>query len=830
MERTPSNPNDNKAQQQPTASTGSKFNIKNYFFLCLSGWIWFVLSLAVTFGCAWLYLKKTPNVYTRTTSILIKQERRNNTENPLQELGIMQGTANVTNEMLSLNAYEVALKVVQRLNLDVNYWHKGMFHDEVVYGLSLPITLRFEELNDNEGASLHLVLKADSTVVLSELKRGGRVYDGIIVTKLGRRVTTKLGKIAILPSPYYRRGTTDEMDVRRMPVGSAANSVRGRISANLQDKMSTIIDIRYSDMSVARAEDVLNTLVSVYSENWVKDRNQVAVSTNDFIKERLDVIEQELGNVDQDISSYKSEHLVPDVQQMGSMAMSQANAAEQQSIAIDNQIYMIRYIRNYLSDGQHDDRLLPSNTGIGSSTIGRQIDEYNEVLLTRNNHLANSSLQNPLVIDLDQQLATMRISIIQSLDNELAILREQRRNISFTHSNAVSAIATNPKQAKYLLSVERQQKVKESLYLFLLQKREENELSQAFTAYNTRLIEPPHGSMTPSYPVPRSVYLYAFCFGMGLPAVFFFAKEVLSTSVRSRKDLANLQTPYVGDIPLVVNHEKSQTSTGKKDKKNKEVPEVVVMENSRNSINEAFRVIRTNLEFVMGFDTDHHIIMLTSLFPNAGKTFITANLATTLAIKGKRVIAVDLDLRKGSLSEYVNKPKHGISNYLSGQEADYHNLIAQLGKVDVMPCGTLPPNPTELLFVPKFQKMMEEMREQYDYVFIDCPPVEIVADASIINIHADMTLFVVRAMMTDLSVLPEIDRWYNEKRYKNLSVILNGTASGVGYYKYGRYGYGRYGYGRYGYGRYGYGRYGYGYGYGTYGYGEGDTKKKKSKV
>ncbi len=798
MERISSTPAHNTASSRSTS--GRSFRIKDFFFLCLSNWMWFVLCLAIALGCAWLYLKKTPNIYTRTLSILVKVDQRGrSTDNTMRELGITDNST-VDNEILSLKTYDLALKVAQRLNLDVNYWHKGFFRDEAAYGVNLPVTVKFKELNDNESASLHIELHSDSTLLVSHLTGRGMEDNKTIKTRLGREINTPLGKIEITPSPYYRKGITDKVEVSRVPIRLVANQVRGRISAALRDRMSTIIDVHYRDVSPSRAEDVLNTLVTVYNENWVQDHNQITVSTNEFIKERLAVIEEELGDVEQDISNYKSENLFTSVEQVGSMAMSQANAVEQESSVLGNQIYMVRYIRNYLSDGQHEDRLLPTTPGISSLSIGKQIDEYNEVLLTRNNHLANSSQQNPLVIDLDQQLASMRHTIIQSLDHELALLNEQQRSLQSSRNSALSKIASNPGQATYLLSVERQQKVKESLYLFLLQKREENELSQAFTAYNTRLIESPHGSMVPTYPVSRRIYLYAFVWGLGIPAVFFFGKEALNTTVRSRKDLEQLKMPYIGDIPLVGGNKKPVPIALKG--KKKAVPEVLVMENNRNSVNEAFRVIRTNLEFVLGFDTDHHVIMLTSIHPNAGKTFITANLSTVVGIKNKRVLAIDLDLRKGSLSEYVGKPHHGISNYLSGQESDYRNLVVQKGCVGLLPCGTLPPNPTELLFVPKFERLMQEVRQQYDYVFIDCPPVDIVADAAIINRHVDLTLFVARAGMMEISLLPEIDRWYEERKYKNLSVILNGTASEGGYYKYG-------------YGRYGYGRYGHGYGYGN---------------
>lgn len=396
----------------------------------------------------------------------------------------------------------------------------------------------------------------------------------------------------------------------------------------------------------------------------------------------------------------------------------------------------------------------------------------------------------------------MKNTIINSLDNELTMLNAHQRTVRASHGQATARIAANPEQAKYLLSVERQQKVKESLYLFLLQKREENELSQAFTAYNTRLIEAPHTDDVPTTPNSRNIYLAAVFLALLIPGTVIIAKENLNTAVRGRKDLESLNVPFVGEIPQHKSKHKS-----KKDKKNAPnlSTEVVVVEKSRNVMNEAFRVVRTNLEFVLGFDNNHKVIMLTSMNPGSGKTFITANLSSALGIKNKKVLAIDLDLRKGSLSEYVGKPSQGLSNYLSGQTLDYSSLIVPLGTIDVLPCGTIPPNPTELLFSPRFKTMIDEVKQRYDYVFLDCPPAEIVADASIISRYVDMTLFIIRAGLMDRSFLSDIEKWYDEKKFTNLSIILNGTSEGFSHYGYHKYGY------RYGYH---YGSYGYGYGYG----------------
>ena len=360
-----------------------------------------------------------------------------------------------------------------------------------------------------------------------------------------------------------------------------------------------------------------------------------------------------------------------------------------------------------------------------------------------------------------------------------------------TEQQTSSRIAANPTQAKYLLSVERQQKVKETLYLFLLQKREENELSQAFTAYNTRIVTPPHGSMLPTSPVRKNIFLVAFALGLLIPVIIIFLHENMNTRVRGRKDLEGVAVPFIGEIPLYTKKKK-----GVFRKKPLEVRAVVVKEGSRDIINEAFRVLRTNLEFMTAKERKSNVIVVTSFNPGSGKSFLTMNIAVSLAIKGKKVLVIDGDLRHGSASSYIDSPDKGLSDYLGGRIDNLDEIIVHDPKqkhLDILPVGTIPPNPTELLFDERLRQVIESVRDQYESVLIDCPPIELVADTQIIEKLADRTIFVVRAGLLERSMLAELEKIYEEKKYKNMSLILNGTESSGGRYGY-RYGY-YYGYG-----------------------------------
>lgn len=770
--------------------------IQDLLYLCLARWKWFVLSLMVTIGVATVYLLRTPAVYTRTASVLIKEDSKGESVSSdlesFSEFGLFQSGTNVNNELITFQSPALMTEVVKRLRLDMNYFVPGKFHRQVAYGLTLPVDVTINDLPENESAGFTLKIQPDGTLYLSDFIRNGTDLDEKDVKgSLLDSITTPLGKIIIHTTPNYVKGEAYTLYVGKSSLYNAVNSCSSNLSVSLNSEKASVIDLSFKDNSTQRAEDVLSMLISVYNENWVKDKNQIAVSTSMFINERLGVIERELGNVDEDISSYKSEHLLPDVQAASSMYMAQSSEANAQILSLNNQLYMTRYIRNYLANDANRTQLLPANSGIESANIESQIAEYNKQLLQRNSLVANSSTENPLVVDMDQALASMRGAIIRSIDNQIVTLNSQIKSLRQTEQQTTSRIAANPTQAKYLLSVERQQKVKEALYLFLLQKREENELSQAFTAYNTRIVTPPHGSMLPTSPVHKNIFMVAFALGLLIPVVIIFMRENMNTRVRGRKDLENLTIPFIGEIPLFTRKKK-----GILGKKPQEVKAVVVKEGNRDIINEAFRVLRTNLEFMTGKDKTSNVIIMTSFNPGSGKSFLTMNIAMSLAIKGKKVLVIDGDLRHASASSYIDSPDKGLSDYLGGRIDNLDEIIVPDPKhksMDILPVGTIPPNPTELLFDERLKQTIDTVREQYDYVLIDCPPVELVADTQIIEKLADRTIFVVRAGLLERSMLSELEKIYDEKKYKNMSLILNGTEGSGGRYGY-CYGY-RYGYG-----------------------------------
>lgn len=799
-----------------TEGVENNLNVKDILFLCLSKWYWFVISLALCLGVATYRLLTTPPVYSRTASILIKDSggRRGNSggvDNQFSDLRVFNINTNVNNEMRTMESADLMATVVKRLGLEMNYYTDGRFHKQTLYGRDLPVFVNTCDIPDKSSFSFDLNLNPEGHFTISNFNMADSVEKDLTIHgALNDSISTPAGVIMIMPNLGYTGRITSfdkTIYVSKSSLANATSRYLGSLSVTQGDEKSNIIDLSDQDVSTQRAEDILTTLISVYNENWVKDKNQIAVSTSMFISDRLGVIEGELGNVDSDIAVYKSEKLMPDVAAAGSMAVQQANQAQQTIQNLNQQLYMARYVRNYLANSANNNDLLPVGTGMANTSLASQITSYNQELMERNSLAANSSEKNPLVQEADVNLSMLRSALLTSIDNEIISLNAQIQSQKQFGGQALEQVASNPKQAKYLLSVERQQKVKESLYLYLLQKREENELSQAFTAYNTRIIDKPHGSNVPISPKKQQTLLIAFVLGLAIPAGLIVLREMLNTKVRGRKDLENLKAPLVGELPLVGKKQTLSDRVLTKMHLKKAVAKadnlVVVKDKSRNVINEAFRVVRTNLEFMVGKDKTH-VIAITSANPGSGKTFTSFNLALALAIKKKRVLVIDLDLRRGSLSKYIGSPKPGVANYLAGQTDSIDKIIYPYEgseNLSIIPVGVMPPNPAELLFSERLAELIEEMRKRYDFIFIDCPPVEVVADASIINKLVDITIFVVKAGLFERSMLVDLDKAYSKKKYNNLCVLLNGTISSSTYgYRYGyRYGY-NYGYGS---GRYG---------------------------
>ena len=766
------------------------FQIKDFLFICLEHWKWFVVSVVLCLMFAFFYIVVKQPIYERNASLMIKDDVAGGSSfmseaNTFADMGLFSMKSNVHNELICIQSPALILDVVKRLNLDMNYVEKGIISKRTLYGNTLPVCVKIVGLNDRDGCSFTMNVLGNK-VTLSEFHLNEAEFNETITANIGDSISTPIGKIILIPGAVVDVENQREIFVSRSSLISAINGCSSKFSAAIADKQSSVINLTYKDVSLQRAEDFLNTLIAVYNENWIRDKNQIALSTSRFINERLTVIEKELSDVDGAISEFKSKNLITDVNAISNMYISRSEAANSQLLDLNNQLYIAKYIKNFLASKGDVLELLPAITGISSGTIENQIAEYNTKLLQRNSILANSSELNPIVVDYNNSLKLMQDAILVSIDNQISAIEAQIKGYKDSDAKNRDQIASNPTQAQVLISIEREQKVKEALYIYLLQKREENQLSQAFTAYNTRIITPPMGGNIPISPVKRNILLIAFFLGMCIPAGIIYLFFVMNGKVKNIKDIEMLTAPFAGEIPLCLPKKKF----GLFEKKQHQISlSILVENNSRNVVNEAFRMLRTNVEFLLGRDKKSKVIMVTSLKANSGKSFITANLAKSFSVKGLKVVVVDLDLRHASASELVPHTDSGVSGYLSEYINNIDDITYPVSEnYELIPVGIKPPNPVELLQSEKLNMLLTELKEKYDLVFVDVPPINIVADTSVIAPYVDFSLFIVRVGLYQKDELPIIEEIYRDNKLNNMSICLNASVINSRYH-YGKYGY-----------------------------------------
>lgn len=598
---------------------------------------------------------------------------------------------------------------------------------------------------------------------------------------------------------YYKSKINSNMQADSIPsqtiILKQAQGIQGRLKAKIDDDKSTIINLEYLDTSTERAEFILYNIIDVYNEKWVSGKNQLTDNTSRFIQDRLSLIEADLDNVDDSISTFKSQNKITDINRISDLYLQQQSQSEAEILRLSNRRAMAQYIREMLADSRNHYELLPSNSGIDNQVAEAQISQYNTALQQLKTHLEYTSRQNPLIIRQEAELSDLRNNILHTIDNQIQSIDIQLETMEGYSGSRSSMISSNPDQAKHLVSVERQQKVKESLYLYLLQKREENEISMAYTSENIQVIEIPHGSDAPTSPNRRNILFAAILLGLLVPTVIVFVKANLNSTVRDKFDIVDQTSlPLIGEIPFY--GKRSIYSNWKFWKpKPRNTTKVVVSADNKDMVNEAFRVLRSNLAFLNSDSINKgNVYIVTSNVPSSGKTFVSMNLAITLALAKNRVLFIDGDLRRATASRYWAKHRDGLSDYLSGRTNDVEAnfvILPEYPTLSILPVGAIPPNPTELLITNRLGQLIEYCRPKYDYIIIDCPPDDNIADTHIIEKHADRTLFVVRVGLFQRKDLTSLAANVERGEYKNLSLVLNGvTTTGMYGYRYAyRYGY-----------------------------------------
>ncbi len=779
---------------EPTSKSAAGFvqkvSIKEMTDSILRKWRWILLSIMVCMGIAVLYLAWKPFTFTREAQVEIKEDGDSGSSSALamfSDLGIGNATNNLYNEMAYFESPDLMGQVVERLGLQTTYNMKKGLRTMMLYGSNLPVTVTFETLSKNMGGSFKMKIDEDENIWLRKFKVQNKKVDfeQKKPIRFGESVMTPLGKIKIEKTPFYGKDKEEDDDkgykinVGRMSFNGAIKAWLSKLSVNELRKEASVVDLTIHDGSVACADDVLNAMIQIYNEDWIISKNEVALASSEFIDERLASLSKELSEVDSDISDYKSENQIPDLVASATISLNEEQNARTTLLSLNNDLQMARYLKEFVEKNNTPGKTFPSNLGMQNQVLDAQITAHNKLVQNRNSMVHASSEENPLVQSLDSQIEDSRNTILASLDNQIKLLSQEIATVQKEKRSFEKNLSSNPEQARYLLSVERQQKVKESLYLYLLQKKEENQLNQAFTPYNTRVIARPHGNPDPTSPKTGSVLMMAFIIGLVLPIGAIYIREVSNTKVRDRNDLKGLSIPFIGEIPKV--------NSKKYDDKDHML---VVSQGNRNVVNEAYRVVRTNLNFMLDGEEKCPVVMLTSFNPGSGKSFIAVNLAMSFAIRGKKVLVIDGDMRRNSCSAYIGNPEVGLAQCLIGKVQASQAIVK--GKLqenlDILPGGKTPPNPTELLENGRLAPMIEKLRDEYDVIFIDCPPIQMIADGRIFSTVCTNTIFVLRAGLFERGLLFELENVYRSKEYHNMCLLLNNTESGGSYGSYGHYG------------------------------------------
>lgn len=753
-----------------------------------SKWKWFLLSVLVCGGIAWYHYARSPLVYFRSATVIIKDPSNKTSTTGLDRFDNIINKVNVANEILQFRSKKLMREVLQRLHADISYKLEDGLRSNELYNQS-PVLLSFPDALPEQHFAFTVTLKDKKSLVLSDFT--GIDVKSDFTVEMYDTVTLSRGmRVVATPTNYYSDSWTGTpIRVAKLPMESMVNYYKSALGIQQEEEESSILTLALKDGSAARAEDILNTLINVYNEEAIKDKNQVAVNTADFINDRLIIIENELGGVESELETFKQRNQIVDIASSAGMYMSESQKYNTDALELETQLRLANFIKDYLTDPAKETDLIPSNTGIGDMNIESQINLYNTAKLKRDHLIDDSSANNPMVLELNNSLRAMKQNIIRAVDNMIVSLNVQRSDAQSREMRAQNRITSIPTKERKMLSIERQQKVKEALYLFLLNKREENALSQAMADNNARVIDGAEGSNSPISPNRNRILLLGLLVGLAIPSLACLGILFLDTRVHSRKDFEDIvSVPYLGEIP-------QDKEAGKLNEQ--ESPFLLAKEQRDSTVSEAFRILRTNMAFMARKDLPQQVIIFTSLNEGAGKTFISKNLGMSLVLAKKKVILIDMDIRRGTLSRQFHLHKTGLTNYLADATLSAEDIIQHQDGFDIIAAGAIAPNPAELLMDERLDNLVTELRRRYDYIVVDSVPVGIIADATISNRIADLTIFVARAGRLDRRQLPEIEQLYKENKLHNMALVLNGADLHRRYGYYGYYGYSyKYGYGK----------------------------------
>ena len=781
---------------------------KELIFQYIIHWPWFVASVLVCLIGSWAYLHFQTPVYQVSASIMIKDDKKSGGNSAdLESLGLggmITSTQSIDNEIEVLRSKTILKEVVNNLELYIQYYDEDEFPKKELYKTSpVIVNLTNQEADQLPGTALIDMKLAPEGSLDIQLKIGVNEYTKHF-DKLPAVLPTDAGTFGFTLKDSLLNGkVVGQNEIRNIsamvnrPFG-VAKGYQNMLNIAPTSKTTSVAVVSLMNTNIQRGQDFINKLMEMYNRNTNNDKNEVAEKTREFINERIQIIDQELGSTEDKLEAFKRDAGLTDISSDAQLAVSGNAEYEKKRVENGTQINLIRDLTKYINNPSNEYEVLPANIGLSDNGLTTQIDRYNELIFERKRLLRTSTENNPMIVNLDTSIRAMKANVQAAIDGTLKGLLIVKADLDREASRFSRRISDAPGQERQYVSIARQQEIKAGLYLMLLQKREENAITLAATANNAKIIDEPVAEGGPVSPRPKMIYMIALVVGVGLPVGIIFLIGLTKFKIEGRNDVEKLTTlPIVGDVPLTTER------TGS----------IAVFENQNTLMSETFRNLRTNLQFIL--KSDQKVILVTSTVSGEGKSFISANLAISLSLLGKKIVIVGLDIRKPGLNKVFNIPRkeQGITQYLSNPEKNLMDFV-QLSDVNknlyILPGGTVPPNPTELLARDGLDKAIEILKKNFDYVILDTAPIGMVTDTLLIGRVADLSVYVCRADYTRKAEFSLINELAESNKLPNLCTVINGLnlqKKKYGYY----YGYGKYGK-YYGYGK----RYGYGYGYGEH--------------
>lgn len=781
-----------------------KTDFKAVLFKYTIHWPWFVACILLCMAGAWLYLRYTPPVYNISASVIIKDNDKNSKASSgmadLEDLGFYSSINNFDNEVEILQSRTLIKKVVEELDLYISYAAKSSFHDIELYKSSpVKVWITPEEAQKLPApAYINLTLQPGNKLNV-KITIGEQEYSKQF-DKLPALLTTPSGTFSFTPADSTIAKSEQKIMATVSSPRSVAGSYRGALSIEPTSKSTTIAQISVKSTHTQRGMDFINKLVEIYNRDANDDKNEVATKTAEFIDERINIINGELGTTEQELETFKRDAGLTDLKSDAQLALSENSEYEKKRAENSTQLRLVQFLASYANNPDHAYEVLPVNVGLTDTGLTELINRYNEMLLERKRLLRSSQENNPVVVNLDASIRAMRSNVLTTINSVQRGLAITQADLERQAGKYAGRITNAPGQERQLVSISRQQEIKAGLYLMLLQKREENAITLASTANNARIVDEALADAIPVSPKGKMIYLVALILGVALPVAVIYIIELFKYKIEGRADVEKITSlPIVGDVPFSEN----KSSEGA----------IVVHENQNDLMAETFRNVRTNVLYMM--KSNEKVILVTSTTTGEGKTFIASNLAVSLALLGKKIVIVGLDIRKPGLNKafQLSRKEQGISQFLANPEHTDLMSLVQVSNINpnlsILPVGPIPPNPTELVARESLPQAIDILKKHFDYIILDTAPIGMVTDTQLISRVANASIYVCRADYTHKADYTLINELGEQKKLPNLCTIINGLdmkKKKYGYY----YGYGKYGK-YYGYGK----KYGYGYGYGA---------------